>query len=155
MADVDVGHLGRHRHQVIRHVAVEQLALRVVDAVLEQRGADPLHHAAADLLVDELRVDHGAAILDHPMAQQLDEPGLGIDFEIGRLDAVGERERVGARHVMAGRHQLGLEAGRQGVGAKIGDARDLIERDALASAIGVDHDAGADVELSGFGLQNA
>ena len=58
VADLDVGHLGRHRHQVVGHVAVEQLAALVVEAVLEQRAAEALHDAAAHLLVDQLRVDH-------------------------------------------------------------------------------------------------
>ena len=132
MADLDVRHLGRHRHQVVGHVAVEQLAALVVEAVLEQRAADPLHHAAADLLVDQLRIDHGAAVLHAPVLEQRDEAGVGVDLEIARLDAVGEGERPGARHVVARRHQLGLEAGRQRVGAEIGDARDLVEADALA-----------------------
>ena len=70
VADLDVGHLGRHRHEIIGHVAVQELPALVVEAVLEQRRAEPLHDAAADLLVDELRVDDGAAILHHPMAQQ-------------------------------------------------------------------------------------
>ena len=52
-ADVDVGHLARHRHEIVGHGAVQQLAVLVVEAMLEQRGADALHDAAADLLVDE------------------------------------------------------------------------------------------------------
>ena len=154
VADLDVRHLRRHRHEIVGHVAVEQLAALVIEAVLEQRGADALHHAAAHLLVDQLRIDHGAAVLDAPVLEQLDEAGVGVDLEIARLDAVGEGERPGARHVMARRHQLGLEAGRQGVGAEVGDARDLIEADALGAGGGVDHDAVADVERLGLGLQD-
>ena len=67
MADIDVGHFAGHRNQIVGHVGVGQLAALVVDALLEQRRAEALHHAAPDLLVDQLRIDDGAAILDHPM----------------------------------------------------------------------------------------
>src|SRR6266702_814677 len=33
---IDVGHFRGHRHQIIGHVAVQQLTLRIVDAMLEQ-----------------------------------------------------------------------------------------------------------------------
>src|SRR5262249_10626914 len=125
VADLDVGHLGRHGHQVVGHVAVEELAALVIAAVLEQRRTDTLHDATADLLVDQLRVDDRAAVLHAPVLQERDEPAVGIDLEPGGLDAVGKGERPGARNVMPRRHQLGLEAGRQRVGAEIGDACDL------------------------------
>src|SRR5262249_55896647 len=64
-------------------------------AVLEPRPADPLHHAAANLLVDELRVDDRAAVLHAPVLEQLYDPGVGVDFEVARLHAVGEGERPG------------------------------------------------------------
>ena len=37
--------------------AVQELAVLVVEAFLEQRGADALDDAAADLLVDQHRID--------------------------------------------------------------------------------------------------
>jgi len=85
MADFDIGHLRRHGNEVVDHVAVEQLAALVIDAVLEQGRADSLHHTAPDLLIDELRVYHGAAILDAPVLKQSDEAAFHIDFEIARL----------------------------------------------------------------------
>src|SRR3954468_1572291 len=60
MAHLDVRHLHRHRHEVIGHIAVEHLSALVIEAVLEQRGADTLHHAAANLFVDQLRIDDSA-----------------------------------------------------------------------------------------------
>ena len=154
MADVDVRHLAGHRHQIVHHVAVEELASLVILAVLVKHAADPLHDAAADLLVDELRVDYGAAILDAPVFDQLHLAGLDVDLEIGGLHAVGESERPGAGHVMPRHHKFGLEVGRQRVGAEIDDARDFIERHAFAAGVGVDHDAGADVERLRIGLQH-
>ena len=67
MADIDVGHFAGHRNQIIGHVGVGQLSALVVDALLEQRRPEALHHAAPDLLVDQLRIDDGAAVLDDPM----------------------------------------------------------------------------------------
>src|SRR5262249_24918010 len=154
MADLDVGHLGRHGHQIVGHVAVEELAAVVVAAVLEQRRADALHDAAADLLVDQLRVDDRAAILHTPVLQERDEPAVWVGTHPGGLDAVGEGEGPGARHVVARRHQLGLEAGRQRVRTEIGDARDLIEADALGAGGGVDHHAAADVQRLRLGLED-
>jgi len=89
MADLDVGHFHRHRHEIVGHVAVQQLAAVVIEAMLEQRGADALHHAAAHLFVDQLRIDDGAAVLDAPVLQQFDEARVGVDLEIAGLDAVG------------------------------------------------------------------
>ncbi len=68
--DVDVGHLGGHRHEVVGHGAAGELAGLVVDAVLVERAAEALHAAAAHLLVGELRIDDAAAVLHHPHLQQ-------------------------------------------------------------------------------------
>jgi len=97
MAALDVRHLRRHRHQIVGHVAVEHLPALVIEALLEQRRADALHHAAANLFIDQLRIDDGAAVLDAPMVDELDEAGVGVDFEVARLNAVGESEGPGAR----------------------------------------------------------
>ena len=126
----------------------------VVETILEQRAAEPLHDAAAHLLIHKLRIDHRAAIFHAPMLQELDEAGIGIDFQIGRLDAVGEGEGPAARHIMARRHHLGLEAGRQRIGPEIADARNFGERDALARRAFVDHDAFIYVERLGLRLQD-
>ena len=80
--------------------------------MLEQGAADALHDAAADLLIDELRIDHRAAVLDAPVLEQTHLPGFDIDVQIRGLHAVGESERPGARHVMARRHRLRLESRR-------------------------------------------
>ena len=116
MAANDVRELRRHGYEVVGHVGVQHLPLIVVDALFPKRRAESLHHTAANLLVDQERIDHGPAVLDAPVPQQGDEPGLGIDLQIGGLDAVGECEGVLARHVVPGRDELGLESVRQRVG---------------------------------------
>ena len=81
MADIDVGHLAGHRDQIVGHIGVGELTALIIDAFLEQRRTQALHHPAPDLLIDQLRIDDGAAILDHPMLEQLDEAGVGIDLQ--------------------------------------------------------------------------
>ena len=154
MGHVDVGHFAGHRHQVIGHVGIGELAALVIDAFLEQRRPEALHHAAADLLVDQLRIDDGAAILHHPVPQQPDKAGIGVDFEPGRLHAVGEGERIFARHEMPGRHQLGLDAGRQRVRPEIDDSRQLAQFDAGGAIPGVHDRIADDIELGGRRLQD-
>ena len=57
MADLDRRQFGGTRHQVIGEGDGQRLTLRVVRDLLVQRGADALHDAAADLLVDQLRLN--------------------------------------------------------------------------------------------------
>ena len=128
MGDDDVGHLARHRHQVIGQAAVAQLARAVVQALLVQRAADALHDGAADLFVHQHGVDDAAAVFDRPVLQQPDEAGLGIDLDVRSLHAVREDERVVAMRVVARHNQFGREAARQGVGPEVGDAAEFGER---------------------------
>src|SRR5205085_11054294 len=124
------------------------------DAFFEQRRAQPLHYATPDLLVDQLRIDDGAAIFNDPMSQQLDEAGLGVNLEPRGLDAVGEGEWIFSRYEVARRHQFGLDARRQRVGTEINNPGKLFQFDARRPVIGV-HDAiTADVEFGRSGLQD-
>jgi hypothetical protein len=107
-----------------------------------------LHHATADLLLDEKRVHHPAAILDDPMLQERDEAGLDIDLQPRGLDAIGEGEGIIARHVVPRRHELGLDARRQRVAAEIGGAPEFVEADAARAIAGIDDPAVANVERS-------
>src|SRR5258708_29473667 len=127
----DIRHLAAHGHEVVGHVAVQQLAVGAVQALFEERRADSLHHAAADLLVDQHRVDQRARVLDTPVLEQLDESRIGIDLDQRRLYSIGEGEAVLARRVMPRHGELGLEIEGQRVGAEVGDASELCERQFL------------------------
>ena len=81
MPDIDIRHLTGHRNQIVGHVGVGELTAFIILTFLEQRSTEALYHTTPDLLVDELRVDDGAAILDDPMLQQLDKAGVDIDLE--------------------------------------------------------------------------
>src|SRR5262249_48271958 len=154
VADLDIGHYGGHRYEIVRHVAVEQLSACIVNAMLEQRRANPLHDTAADLLVHEQWIYNGAAVLDAPVPEQLHETRVRVDFNVARLHAVGEGEGPGARHVVARRHELRLKSRRQRVGTEIGDAGELVQRKPFVAAVAIDHGAVAEVEVLRFGLQD-
>ena len=126
----------------------------VVDAFFEQRGTEALHHPTPDLLVDQLRIDDRAAILDDPVLQQLDEAGIGIDLEPRRLNAVGKGKRIFARDKMAGRHQFGLNARRQRVRTKINDTREFVQFDARHTVAGIHDNIVDDIKFTGRRLQD-
>ena len=71
--------------------------------------ADALHYAAANLFIDELRVDDRAAVFHAPVLEQLDEAGVDIHFNQRCLYAVGEGKAVAARGVVARYHQFTLK----------------------------------------------
>ena len=151
--NVDVGHLGRHRRQVVDQRAVLQLAGVVVEAVLVQRAADALHAAAAHLLVGQLRVDNAAAVFHHPVLQQADEAGVGVDLDVGAVDAVGENVEVVDQAEAAGVRQQWLHAVGQLADLVVADAADLGQRQPLPAVAAIDDHAIDDVERVGLGLQ--
>ena len=105
--------------------AVLQLAGLVVEAVLVERPADALHAAAAHLLVGQLRVDHAPAVLDHPVLQQADEAGVGVDLDMGAVDAVGEDVEIIDQTEASRMRQQGLHAVGQLADLEVADAADL------------------------------
>ena len=64
--------------------------------VLHQDLADALRHAADDLSVQQQRIDHGADVVDHAVAHDLDRAGLRIDLELADVAAVGKVLDLGA-----------------------------------------------------------
>jgi hypothetical protein len=87
--------LGRRGQRVVDERAGHELAVLVVDHLLEERLADGVHDAAVDLPVDEQGVDRIAAVVDRDVADQLGLAGLGIDVDHGRVGAEREHEVVG------------------------------------------------------------
>ena len=77
------------RHGVIHERAGDDLALGVEPDVLHQHLPDALGDAAVDLAVQQQRIDHGADIVDHAVADDLDDAGLLIDFELADMAAIG------------------------------------------------------------------
>src|SRR5499433_2416068 len=154
VTDHDVGHLRGHGDEVVHHAAREELALLVVDEMLVQRGPDALHDGAADLLVDEPRVDDAATVLHAPVLEQAHEARLHVHLHVRKLDAVGEGEALVSRHVVSGHRQLGLEVLGQGVGTEVGDSPQLGQLEPDLARGRVDDLAEADVEVIGLALEH-
>ena len=80
--------VARGRQQVVGKRAGEQLAVLVVEEVLEKRAAQALHDGADALAVQRQRIDDAADVLDRDIIDQLDLSGLGIDRHIGGVRAI-------------------------------------------------------------------
>ena len=70
------------RQRVVDERAGDQLAVVVVDELLEQRPAETLGGAAAHLPLDERRVERPAHVLGDHVAQHGDGAGVGIDAHV-------------------------------------------------------------------------
>ena len=84
-----LGTVGGRRQQVVHERPREELAVVAVGRLLEQHGADRLGDAAADLALDDRRVDGQAAVLDHHVALDLDDAGLDVDLDEAAVRAAG------------------------------------------------------------------
>ena len=58
------------RHQIVEKRAGQELALVVVDHLLEERPAHALGHPAVHLALDDERIDHLAAVVGDEVSQQ-------------------------------------------------------------------------------------
>src|SRR5262249_34701656 len=103
-------------HGVIHERASEYLSGLVIGFVLHQHLTHALRDATHDLALDQHRVDHGADVVHHPIADHLRAAGLGIDLTLAngaswrrinkllillqlcRYRGVGVARRVAARH---------------------------------------------------------
>ena len=77
--------------------------------VLHQDLADALRDAADDLALEQQRVEHGADVVDHAVAHDLDLAGLLVDLELADVAAVGEvlhRRDIGRGRDQADLHVL-------------------------------------------------
>ena len=81
------------------HEAAGQVLPRptVVDDLLHQRLAQPLRHAAVDLALQSDRVHHRADIVDHDVADDLQRAGIGVDFDLADVAAIGKPRRLRRR----------------------------------------------------------
>ena len=85
----------RARHRVVHERSGQQLAVVVVDGLLDHRLADALRQAAVDLSLDDHRVDQIPGVVDGDELQQRRLAGLAIDLE--HRDVAAERIGVVGR----------------------------------------------------------
>ena len=151
MADLDRRQFEGAGQVIVEQGRGERLALLVVGDLLAQRGADPLHHAAVDLRLDDHRVDHRAAILGDREIDEFDRAGLRIDRNDGAVRRVGEN--AGADPGLIGRRRLEqrLLPGGQPIHPQIRDMGDLGDR-YRAALRPADHALGA-AHLADLALQ--
>jgi hypothetical protein len=88
--EVEVRQVVGPGHAVVHEGAGDQLAVLVVDGVLEQRLADALDDAAMDLALDQHRVQDEAEIVDDGVVDDGHHAGVGVDLDLGDVAAVGE-----------------------------------------------------------------
>ena len=74
------------------NVAVSGCASLVVGDLLVERGADPLRDAAVEVGLREQRVHDHAGVVNHAVAEDLDEARLRVD-----LDNAARRRRSARR----------------------------------------------------------
>ena len=124
---LDHRHVGHGRQQVVHERGGDRVAVVVVGEVLEQRAADPLHGAAVDLALHDVRVDHRPAVLAHDVAEQRDGAGGRVDLAGAHVGGVGpDHRRLGL--VAAARLEPGRHAGRHRPRVGVGDGGDLGQR---------------------------
>ena len=81
VVELEARELGRRRHEVVGERRGQEVAVGVVDGLLEERLRDALHDAAVHLALDDERVDLVAAVVDRDVAQELDRAGLLVDLD--------------------------------------------------------------------------
>ena len=94
--------------------------------LLQERLADALRDAADHLAVDDQRIDHPTAILDHQIAQDRDRAGADIHLDHRGVQAVGEAARIG-RAIAARRLEPRIDFVGEFLRLVISDAGDLGE----------------------------
>src|SRR5690606_5335895 len=145
----DVRDLHRRGAEVAAEVGVEELAVRVVAQLLEQRATDALSHAADDLPLRDHGADDGAGIVRDDEAIDLDEAGVYIhgdhrDEDSGRVGRVqaGRAVLVGhpAHHAArpgVGALEVGIDSLGQGsvrAGPEVNPVANVLERDGAVRA---------------------
>ena len=69
----------------------------IVEA-FQQRPAEPLHDAALDLALDRRRIERQADVLKGGIAQDGDQPAIGVDLHIAHVRTDLDAERQFARN---------------------------------------------------------
>src|SRR3989304_3044145 len=112
------GHVGGAGHGVVHQRPAQELAVGVVDDLLQERLAHALAEAAVELPLPEERVDDGAAVVHPEKALEADPPRLALDArhrhaaaEAPHLPRGLEEDRGVEPRRIAGRQRLALVGG--------------------------------------------
>ena len=138
---LQVRDLGRGGQQVVHERGRGRVARVVVAEVLIQHPADSLHHAAGDLPLHHVRVDHLAAVLGDHVPQDLHHARLPVDLDRHRVAGVGAHPGRCVIPLGDLQAQLGARRQRRRV-EQVGGRGDLGQRHALALRVAL-HVGGA------------
>jgi len=78
----------RMRHGVVHERAGDELAGGVEMDVFHQNLTGALRDAAMDLAMQQQRIEHGADVVDHAVAHDLDLAGVLLDLELADVATV-------------------------------------------------------------------
>ena len=88
---LEIGHIVGAGQGIVHQGAAQQLAgLFVIDGLLHQSVAQPVHDAAMHLAGQQARIDDDATIGDGGQAIDPHFAGLGIDLDLAEHDPGGE-----------------------------------------------------------------
>src|SRR5260370_19029722 len=102
-------------HGVVHEGACKELpAVWIIDRMLKESLANALYDPAMNLALEQERVDGAAEIVDDGVALDYDAAGIGFDFDLDNVAAVGEG--LSWRHAVMRRIEPGFHARRQFLG---------------------------------------
>ena len=134
-----VAQIVRARHGVIHERRRHHLPAGVEVDVFHQRLARALSDAALNLAVQQHRVDHGADVVDHVVAHDIDDAGVHVDLEFAGVAAIGEILRVRLEHRGGGQARLHVLRNFRLIG---GGDRDFLDRHGLIGLLRREHALG-------------
>src|SRR5271156_5937559 len=98
-----------------------------------ENSTDALRDAAANLFIDEQRIDDAAAVVHDPEPQYLDHAGFDVDLDEAAHHAVGSQVGETLRNIVPCGGQFRATTRRQLVLPKVGNVRQLRKRHCLGS----------------------
>ena len=85
MDDINAGHLGCRRHQIVRKTDCHGLALGVVAHLLEEGRPHPLGEGAPGLSGDDQGIDDAATVFRDDIALDMNCVRFGINLHQGHM----------------------------------------------------------------------
>ena len=143
--------LHQGRVQIVAEQRVLQLAVLVIVEVLVEGAADAVHGAAPHVAGERHRVDHGAAVVDRHVVQEIDLAGLGIHLHHRDVTHVAhdriEDAEVGAVLRRHGRDRMVVDVGRVDAAGEV-----VVLRQVQPEVVGVQRHLGQRLLLAGHAL---
>ena len=145
--DHRIGDFASRRHRIVDEGAGQEAPVLVIDQLFMERGADGVGEGAADLTIDQGRVEATAGVVGGDVAVDGDGTGGGVDLDAAEIEdeAIGRRTVdpvvVGRRREHRRRPARGLahgggQARRQAARRPVGQSRDPAEVEGVIGIAG-------------------